>query len=321
MKLVHRLLRRSALVLARTVGGRPFATRIRHLAAQHYPPSAAGRAGEATRFHLRSLIFAGPTRSWFELLESDARLQHLVRLNPHLAEKIHRPYLRCHYSPSRRLAALSTHYRFCLDHPLGGLLLHAAAGRTVPVGEILGKQDSVFRAVLTSEEQFMKEGEFVIQLHDEHGRLYSIAAAIVGSRGGPVLSVGCMQGPGQGENGSARIKAATKAMWGLRPNAAILLIAQNLAENFGLTGLVAVGNDHHIYRSWRKRRTIHTDYDALWADLGGTPRPDKDFDFPVVPPVRPISDFPSGKRADAQRRQTLREALAVSIRSHLAAAT
>ena len=59
---------------------------------------------------------------------------------------------------------------------------------------------------------------------------------------------------------------------------------------------------------------------ALWADLGGTPRPDKDFDFPVVPPVRPISDFPSGKRADAQRRQTLREALAASIRDHLTSA-
>ena len=178
----------------------------------------------------------------------------------------------------------------------------------------------MFRALITSEEQFMKEGEFVIQLHDDQGRLYSIAAAIVSGASGPVLSIGCMQGPGQGENGSARIKAATKAMWGLRPKAAILLVAQNLAENFGLTGLVAVGNDHHIYRSWRKRRAIHTDYDALWADLGGTPRADKDFDFPVVPPVRPITDFPSGKRADAQRRQTLREALAASIRDHLTSA-
>jgi uncharacterized protein VirK/YbjX len=314
MQVIHLTLRRVALALARLLCGPNFAAQIQRFAQQLYP--AAEDAKNATRFHLRSLIWASQSRAWFELLDSDPRLVSLTAARPHLAEKIHRPYLRSDYSATAKLAALMTHYRSCLDLPAGRLPLAAQAER-VALGEVAGKNDSVIRLALGADEQFMKEGEFVVHLDDDSGRLYTLVAAIVPGATGAVLSIGCMQGPDGSDNGGERIKLATKAMHGLRPKAAMLLVAQTLAAAFELPTIVAVGNARHIYRSWRKRRAIHTDYDALWTELGGSARGDGDFELPLVTPLRPLTEFASNKRAEAQRRQTLQAALATSIRAYL----
>ena len=177
MRAFHLALRSASLAIANALGGQGFAGHIRKFAPLLYPTPENGGTKNATRFHLRSVLYATPSRQWFELLESDPRLQSLVSARPHLAEKIHRPYLRSNYAPAARLATLDTHYRYCLTHPSGRLPLEAR-GERVELGRVSGKNDAVFQVFLGADEQFMKEGEFVIHLWNDDGRLYTLVAAI-----------------------------------------------------------------------------------------------------------------------------------------------
>lgn len=278
----------------------------------HYPlGSAQTQRQRRTRLYLRSLIHARSTACWLDFLWSAPALLEAARLNPDLAEKLHRPYMRKDLSAGERLALLLSHYRFGISQPHGGLLLSATL-RDVPLAELHGKSGKGFQLMLGPAGSLQKEGELRLRLECGGLVLLSLAFTLSAQGKAPMLLVGCLQGsPGPAVRDA--IRDATKELFGLRPRQLLLVALKAIARAYGLSGIVGISDRLHVYRHWRKRRQIMQSYDEMWQDLGGTRRADGLFELPLMHQPRALTDYPSNKRSAMARRQALEQQLIDSI--------
>jgi hypothetical protein len=113
----------------------------------------------------------------------------------------------------------------------------------------------------------------------------------------------------------ARTISFTRALRGMRPKALILYALQQLSLEWNMTGLQAVGNELHIYRSLRKRKEIQSDYDLFWTESAGVLNAENLFELPVTPPVRDVAEIKPNKRSMYRQRYALLESLAPQIRA------
>jgi len=176
---------------------------------------------------------------------------------------------------------------------------------------------------LGSHAQFRKEGELTLSLELEglEGPVMALAFSL--ERAPELcLRVGGFQGRKGGDE--ATIKLVTKALHGLRPKNLLVLVAQELARALGASEVCGVGNGIHIYRARMHspllpKRDIHFDFDALWAELGGTPLPDGWFRLPLETPRRAPEDVPPHKRSLYAKRYAMLDQLSQQVRERLGA--
>lgn len=263
------------------------------------------------RFYFRSVIFLPESMRWLKFLSSDERLIQALEGAPFLAEKIHRPYFRVGYSVNQRLEHLRAHYEFALVHPLGKYLLQAL-NQPIQLAAIVAKDGTQYQLMLEEHEAFRKEGELQLQIKRDGIRIFSLSFSLTGSMLAPCLNIGCMQGP-RPSAGQNAVRELTKNTHGLLPHKLMLFAAQSLAQVYGANSICAIGNQHHIYQSWRNRRTIGQDYDALWKGLGGIEGRSGEYELPLRATNRPIAEYPSHKRAEARRRMQLLEDIKSAI--------
>jgi uncharacterized protein VirK/YbjX len=120
------------------------------------------------------------------------------------------------------------------------------------------------------------------------------------------VDVGCVQGPrGDGADASTVIRHVTKALHGCRPRDFMMTALRSVAELASAERIVGVGAARHIYRHWRKRKSITFDYDGFWAEQRGQVRTDGDYEIAPRLTFRSLDELPSRKRAEARRRQQL----------------
>ena len=159
-----------------------------------------------------------------------------------------------------------------------------------------------------------KEGEMSFTFCDGAGNMLAKLAATIGAdeSGAPVLWIGGLQGA-KPPLGRDEIVKATRELYGLRPKAAVMLVAQTVARMLGLTALRAPGNEGHIsqrgFRRLRSKRKIYADYGQFWEEIGGTALAAEEYRIPVEPQVRDISEVKPHKRSEWKKRQALSEQL------------
>lgn len=302
------------LSLLAAFGGRRFARQAHRHALRIYPDQQ--RARRRTRLLLRSLALLRSTRKWFSRLDEDALLRHWVRCHPELAEKPHRPYLQRGRSASDRVSLLEAHYRNCAAAGWDSIVETLCTGPLLLAG-FVDRDTKPLELQLDRAGQFGKEGEFVLNLVENGERLYSAAFSFRSDGGERELFIGCLQGPAC-EKGRERVRSLTRACHGMRPRSLMLETMQWLAEQSGCTRLAATGTSGHIYQCLRKRRTIAFDYDACWREFGGEQRSGGDWLLPLHPEHKPLESVASRKRAEAARRNQLREEITEQARTHLA---
>lgn len=296
---------RCAAFVLRNAGGRRLARQTLRHAHRLY----GGYAGQRrrVRFMLRTLWYRETTRVWFAFLEATAWRREQVRLEPGLAEKLHRPYRRSDLSAAGRLTSALSHWQAlesCNWSP------EARHWRRQPylLADITGKDAASCQLVLCTACQFTKEGEVCLQLRSDAGLLFTAAFSLRlegdASTKLLLLDVGCLQGPG-GDAGRHLVRQTTKLLHGLRPRDLLLQALQSIALTVGAAGIIGVCYRRHVYRHWRKRRRCPFDYDAYWLEHLGSRRSDGDYALPVhVAPTDP-AQVPSKKRAEAKRRHAL----------------
>jgi uncharacterized protein VirK/YbjX len=166
-----------------------------------------------------------------------------------------------------------------------------------------------------------REGEATLSLRSRASgvRLADVTFTIGGSaQTASCLRIGGVQGP-PGPEGRAAVKAATKALDGLRPNAVVIEAAYQLALGFGASTIFATSLSHHVLRGTRKGAVIQAGlYDAFWEELGGLRLPDGDYLLPRQPSDRNAADVPVRRRKHWERRQRRLDDLAVEIRLSMA---
>ena len=303
---------RTLLSLLAATGGRRFARLAHRHALRIYPDQAKRR----TRLLLRSLVLGGSSREWFALLDEDPLLRRWAHHHPEIAEKPHRPYQQRGRSAADRVSLLEAHYRSCRAAGWDDILEALCSGPVVLAG-FVDRDDKPLELQLDRPGQFGKEGEFALNLVEKGERLYTIAFSFREAGDGRELFIGCLQGPAC-ESGRERVRSLTRACHGLRPRSLVFETMQWLAEQSGCVRLTATSSSDHIYRSLRKRRAVAFDYDACWQELGGELRTGGDWLLPLTPEHKPLESVASRKRAEAARRNALREQITDQARSHLA---
>lgn len=301
------------LSLLAAVGGKRFARQAHRHALRIYPDRE--RARRRTRLLLRSLALWRSSREWFGRLDEDALLRRWVRYHPELAEKPHRPYQQRGHSASDRVSLLEAHYRSCEAAGWDNIVEALCSGPLL-LACFADRDDKPLELQLDRAGQFGKEGEFVLNLVENGERLYTIAFSFRDAGDGRELFIGCLQGPAC-EKGRERVRSLTRACHGMRPRSLVFETMQWLAEQSGCVRLCATSTAGHIYQCLRKRRTIAFDYDACWRELGGEQRAGGDWLLPLHPEHKPLESVASRKRAEAARRNALREQITDQARTHL----
>jgi hypothetical protein len=218
------------------------------------------------------------------------------------------------------LRALKNHYRFVVSRlsdasadeiysPAGLVLARISLVKTDNLELRLGYYDSL-----------SKEGDLAISLHDcNSGDMFAALSFCVSqyetnSKQAFVGGLQSFKHPNQKE----RIVAITRSMHGLRPKALLFFTLQQLVAFWGLESIRAVSDSRHIYRHYRKRKTVAMSYDEFWRECGGQRGEDGIFVLPTASAPRDLSEMKASKRQMYRHRYLLLEELASQIRDTVA---
>jgi uncharacterized protein len=266
--------------------------------------SFASRACAAVKLHARALAAPRLTLGWLDLLNSHPALAMIAQLQPRLLHKIYRPYLSSRLSRRERLAALTSHYRFVLQHGLAALTAQAAQGG-VELAAFAGKSGAHYTVQLHAIVPMEREGELVLQLRCNNALVQSIAFSFLSDGVHASVGIGCLQGPQCG-TGLELARHATRDLHGLRPKNLLVRLVHQLGFAYGCCQMLMVGNENRPVRKQLRKGRVHADYDALWQEMGAVRRSDGDFALRCLPLQSPdLEHIASKKRAEARRRHDL----------------
>lgn len=225
------------------------------------------------KFMLRSLATPFATRRWLSVLARQPMLDALLHAQPGLPCRLHRPWLSVNVSRKAALAALEYHYQH-IERLLPDTLMQGHLTRQgSTLATLSGKNDAQYRLDLAAIADLDKEGETTVIFRDANGVvLAEMTFTLCEVDGQSALFIGGLQGAKAWVEHD-QIQLATKACHGLFPKRLLLEAVCLLAQHFGVSQILAVSNETHIYRSWRyakkKKDKLHADYDSFWESLGG----------------------------------------------------
>ncbi|CAI0935986.1 DUF535 domain-containing protein [Serratia proteamaculans] len=284
---------------------------------------APSKAWKKTSFRLKFIgrsLFGWPTTSaLLNTLASNPLLDEILKAQPNLPCKLHRPYLAANMSKIESLFALRDHYALSKQRmPMKMLLGHL--NKTFVLAKASGKSGETVSLELASIDHLNKEGEVTLLLRNANGiMLAEITFALVHYQQRPTLFIGGIQGANQ-QVPHAEIQQATKECHGLFPKRLALEGICTLARHMGIQQIVAVGNATHIYQNWRyhskKKDQLHADYDQFWTSMGGKMLESGYFLLPEQIARKPIDEVVSKKRAEYRRRYQLLDQLEQGMAEH-----
>jgi uncharacterized protein VirK/YbjX len=231
-------------------------------------------------------------------------------------------YLCVHWDWNRRQKVIRDTYAFILAQ--GGALREAMLrpdGITLmqlPLG-----RDHNGRVRLGVDSQFRKEGELSVSIELEGilGPISSMALSLEHNEDDTWTAfVGAVQGRKTGDEET--IKAATKAMHGLRPKQFLVILAQEIARVLRMKALLGAGNKLQVFRGqWtqlgRTRREIRFDYDELWLEAGGVQDQAGWYHLPTRFQQRAAADMKPNKRSMYAKRYEFLDRVSRQIRTAL----
>lgn len=267
---------------------------------------------------LGALVYPRQRARWQAFLDGTPGLAALARAHPCLRYKIYRPYAMRQLGCAARVALLEGHYRF-LWQAGARPLVELAACRPVVLAHINGKDGAHYRLQLSAIHDSYREGELCLRLTRNGLPLYLASFLFVPRADGVALQLGALQGL-RSEAAADLIRSATRALHGCRPKNLMIAALRDLGDFFACSNLFLVSNDNRIALNARRRRHIAADYDLAWRELHALPMRDGNYHLPCAAYQMPdLAEVPSKKRADARRRGELLQAMALEMRTQLAA--
>ena len=269
------------------------------------------------KFMLRSLATPFATRRWLSVLARQPMLDALLHAQPGLPCRLHRPWLSVNVSRKAALAALEYHYQH-IERLLPDTLMQGHLTRPgSTLATLSGKNDAQYRLDLAAIADLDKEGETTVIFRDANGVvLAEMTFTLCEVDGQSALFIGGLQGAKAWVEHD-QIQLATKACHGLFPKRLLLEAVCLLAQHFGVSQILAVSNETHIYRSWRyakkKKDKLHADYDSFWESLGGEKDARGLYHMPLQVARKSLEEIASKKRAEYRRRYEFLDSMTAQI--------
>ncbi len=269
------------------------------------------------KYAARSLVYGHLIRK-IETGMAQLELSAVLEANERIALKPIRPYLVRDLSAARRVEAVLQHYGAVHARIAHDVVLRAHTSRvplltlTTEIGEV--------SIALANQAGFYREAELRLLLELDGQTQLEMGISIVSEQtlslpgGALCLWIGIIKSSVSGEQGLENSRQLTKAFEGMRPKSLLLLAAQVLARQLGLSALYAVSNEGHIFSSYSSlKKRVKADYDQFWEDSEGERRGPHIFQIPLEKSLRDISTYKPNKRSQARRRQALEAELSAQL--------
>ena len=265
------------------------------------------------KFMLRSLATPFTTARLLGNLAKQPRLMQILRVQPGLPCRLHRPWLTVNMGRQNTLDALDNHYQMMSRHLPASLLNGYLSSQGITLVTLTGKEEQQFSVRLSADAFLDKEGEATLTFCDHQNTvLAELTFTLCKYQGNSTLFIGGMQGA-KAHVPHEHIQLATKACHGLFPKRLLVEAVMTLAGAFPVEQILAVSNATHIYRSWRYRKKkegkLLADYDSFWRSLGGQQQDNGNFALPLTMPRKPMEEIASKKRSEYRRRYALLDSL------------
>ncbi|MDI3428520.1 VirK/YbjX family protein [Enterobacter sp. V87_3] len=269
------------------------------------------------KFLLRSLATPFSTARLLADLAKQPRLMQMLRVQPGLPCRLHRPWLTVNMDRAHALASINWHYQAMSRHLPAALLNGYLSNKGATLLTLTGKDDQQFTVRLCADAFLDKEGEATLAFCDhQHTVLAEMTFTLCEFDGKSTLFIGGLQGA-KAHVPHELIQGATKACHGLFPKRLLVEAAMTLGAAFPVEQIIAVSNATHIYRSWRYRKKkegkLLADYDSFWRSIGGQPQDDGNFALPLTMPRKPMEEIASKKRSEYRRRYELLDSLITQV--------
>lgn len=291
---------------------------------RYQPGERWQKASWRRKFMLRSLVMPVKTARLLNYLAQANNGDKLLKAQPCLPCRLHRPWLAAGLTRRRVLDSVISHYE-ALSHILPASVIQRYLSPTgLRLATLEGKNDGRYGLWLMADHSLDKEGEATLVIRDEENEaLARLTFTLCCWQNRRTLFIGGLQGAKAHIPHSA-IQQATKQCHGLFPKRILLEAARTLARHAGAEQIMAVSNATHIYRSLRYRKSkeamLFANYDAFWQESGGSPDADGHFCLPLHAEQRPLEEIASKKRAEYRRRHALldsmNEAIGASLHGH-----
>ena len=127
--------------------------------------------------------------------------------------------------------------------------------------------------------------------------------------------IGAIQGP-KGANAMDLVRAATKALHGIRPHFFLIEVVRALCRKSGTQRLLGTDCRFRLKPSgfWKRQRGVRFDYRGFWVDIGGHLSDGQQWLIPLTGVCKPLEQVESKKRAMYRRRYELLDCLERDIR-------
>lgn len=182
---------------------------------------------ERVKLVLGCLVFPGATHQWLSYLNTDAHLRQQSLDFPKLATRIYRPYALRSLGCRERVAHMIQHHDI-LRRSGWTRLTHASCAAPLPIITWPACDANTVALQLVSLKGGHREGEAHLQLRNGEC-LFALSFLVRERAGVHQLLVIRFQGS-QAELAPERIRLATKALQGLRPDDLLVQVAQHLAQ-------------------------------------------------------------------------------------------
>lgn len=261
-----------------------------------------------TKYALRTLLHPRMTLRLLKKIASEPVLRQVMPVQTMLPSKIHKPYLYLGMPVASRTSALIDHYDFVSQVTSPALQSALLSASGAALAHFSAKDGEQFVIRLGSIGRCEREGEANLFLQCGDHRLATLTFSIVRQHNKPVIIIGGLQGAHRDTPHDA-IKQATKSCYGLFPKRLLLEALQLLGSRIGISRILAVGDDSHVFRSLRyrhrKKDVFFSSYNEFWQSIKATPVESGLFDIPLVLPRKSMEALPSKKRSEYKKRYLL----------------
>ncbi len=277
--------------------------------------------GTRTKFALRSMFTPVSTLKLLNDLVKTPHYLAILKKQPSLPCKLHRPYLSINFKRKQIVNALSEHYELLFKKLDPAIISRIFDTHAYLLATIQGKNKTFF-IYIDSLDNLNKEGELSLYITTaENAILAKCAFTLLNIDGKQTLFIGVLQGPAKRDNSLDIIRHATKECYGLFPKRLLIEAICCFAEHMHCEQIFAVSNETHIYRNiryWHKKKNkMVADYNSFWESLSGIRKENNDFQLPSFIERKPLDEIPSKKRAEYRRRYQLLDDLENSIKVSL----
>ena len=263
-------------------------------------------------FILRTYLY----RKSFNYLKSNVD-RTFFYYNPHLLEKVFRPYLSLKKSNYENAQIISSHYGYIKSNfKYNELNLKLSNEGIILFYFEVDKR--LYTAKLIYDSKFRREGEITLQIQDDNCEpIYSLSFCFHNSDNLNIL-IGSLQGPVSSPSTNLLIKKLTKQLYGLRPKDLMIKILIGIANTLNINKIYAISNKYHVFNTNRyKSINVSSNYDNHWSNISGKKVTQDFFLLPSTDLRKSPEDISRNKRAMYRKRYAWLDQMYIDIRNNL----